>query len=61
MRIMRSNPLADRTGLNTIVLYTDDEAAHLEREGTTLDPPALPPAPAGADAAGTTPPPPPPG
>jgi hypothetical protein len=32
MRIMRSSPSVERTGHHRMVLFTDDEAVHLERE-----------------------------
>ena len=47
MRLMRSNPKVDRTGENSIVLFTDIETVHLESERSVLNRPPEVAAPAG--------------
>jgi hypothetical protein len=59
MRIMRSSPAVDRTGLHSIVLFTKAEAVHLHSEASVLRPTPPPPPPPVGGAAPVEPPPPP--
>lgn len=59
MRLMRSNPAVLREAPAQIVLFTDDEAIHLQSEHIVLHPPAPPPMPPGNQVSPPPPPPPP--